>query len=53
MAQGKNSHHERGVSMNGRLKGLAMWMTVGFMAVLLTGLMVTRNLATEGTYTHL
>ena len=39
--------------MKGRLKGLALWMTVGFMAVLLTGMMVTRNLATEGTYTQL
>lgn len=39
--------------MKGRLKGLALWMTVGFMAVLLTGMMITRNLATEGTYTHL
>lgn len=39
--------------MKGRLRGLAMWMTVGFMAVLITGTMVTRNLATEGTYTHL
>ena len=39
--------------MTGRLKGLALWMTVGFVAVLITGTMVTRNLATEGTYTHL
>ena len=39
--------------MKGRMKRLAMWMTVGFLAVLLTGMMVTRNLATEGTYTQL
>ena len=39
--------------MNRRFKGLAVGMTIGFAAVFLTGTMVTRNLAVEGTYTYL
>ncbi|HZI94963.1 MAG TPA: S41 family peptidase [Patescibacteria group bacterium] len=39
--------------MSSRLKGLALGITIGCAAVFLTGTMVTRNLAVEGTYTYL
>jgi len=39
--------------MRRRLRGLALGLSVGFAAVFLAGMVFTRNLALEGTYTYL
>jgi len=39
--------------MKSKLKGLVLGMTIGFVAIFLVGMMVTRNLAIEGTYSYL
>src|SRR5215475_12188825 len=36
-----------------KLKGFALGLTIGIVAIFLVGMMVTRNLAIEGTYTYL
>src|SRR2546422_5693160 len=36
-----------------KLKGLVLGLTIGFVAIFLVGMMVTRNLAIEGTYTYM